>query len=516
MTNITIPKSGSQDTETIQVENSIIVVGSNGSGKSRFGYKLEDINASSYRISAQRNLRLQATIPRENFQTSRDQFYGRGRLDPIEIQDDYVQLLMVLFAEEADRNEKYVELAQNSKEKPKMLISAKEKVLSVWDFIFSSRPLNLKNNKILATNNNQEFSGTQLSDGEKVGFYLIVQTLLAKENSLLIIDEPELHLHKALMVRLWNKLEESRPDCTFVYITHDLDFAASKPASKLIWVKSFLNNIWDFELIESSGIMPQNLYLEVLGSRQPILFVEGNNGSLDSQIYQAYYTNFTVIPCGSCDKVKEAVKGLRAHPNTHHKEVFGLIDRDFKSENELESLRKAGVFSIPLNQIENLFLVPEVLAIVGSHMGQEGKGEEQLSKINDIYLKKIDTISLAVAKSKLDGYLQSVYNAIKTKRDYELFYENIGGNLPTLEEPNKNADIIDILKLYPHKGLLAEVKPYGLPKKTYEDLVLSFFRSDKKQTLINALKPYLPEIEINPIEFDGIKSQAVLNPETQP
>jgi predicted ATP-dependent endonuclease of OLD family len=73
-----------------------------------------------------------------------------------------------------------------------------------------------------------------MSDGEKVGLYLISQILLAEKNCILIIDEPELHLHKALMARLWNKLEEYRNDCFFIYITHDLDFAVSKSFNKLI------------------------------------------------------------------------------------------------------------------------------------------------------------------------------------------------------------------------------------------------------------------------------------------
>lgn len=90
----------------------------------------------------------------------------------------------------------------------------------------------------------------------------------------MIIDEPELHLHKALMVRLWNRLEEERTDCTFIYITHDLDFAVSKIASKTIWIKSYQNNNWNWELLEPNGVIPENLYLEVLGSRKPILFVE--------------------------------------------------------------------------------------------------------------------------------------------------------------------------------------------------------------------------------------------------
>ena len=103
-------------------------------------------------------------------------------------------------------------------------------MIKVWNFVFPYRTLKLEKDRVRAVNEANEFSGTEMSDGEKVGLYLISQILLADKDCILIIDEPELHLHKSLMVRLWNKLEECRSDCTFIYITHDLDFGVSKPS----------------------------------------------------------------------------------------------------------------------------------------------------------------------------------------------------------------------------------------------------------------------------------------------
>ena len=65
-----------------------------------------------------------------------------------------------------------------------------------------------------------------MSDGERAVLYLIVQVLCIPDNKKLIIDEPELHLHGSIMNRLWKGLEQVRPDCLFIYITHDTDFAA--------------------------------------------------------------------------------------------------------------------------------------------------------------------------------------------------------------------------------------------------------------------------------------------------
>lgn len=72
-----------------------------------------------------------------------------------------------------------------------------------------------------------------MSDGERAIFYLIGQVLVAAANSVLIIDEPELHIHRSIMSSLWDQLESARQDCAFIFITHDIEFAANRIAKKL-------------------------------------------------------------------------------------------------------------------------------------------------------------------------------------------------------------------------------------------------------------------------------------------
>lgn len=51
-----------------------------------------------------------------------------------------------------------------------------------------------------------------MSDGERVGLYLIAQCLCIPENKTIIIDEPEIHLHRSIMDRLWTAIEAERED----------------------------------------------------------------------------------------------------------------------------------------------------------------------------------------------------------------------------------------------------------------------------------------------------------------
>ncbi len=115
-----------------------------------------------------------------------------------------------------------------------------------------------------------------MSDGERVALYLMAQILCVPSQSIIIIDESEVYLHKSIMNRLWDKLEEYRKDCLFIYITHDIQFATVHKNSKKLWVHEYFgNNDWDYEFINGGDDVPEELLLEILGTRKNVLFVEG-------------------------------------------------------------------------------------------------------------------------------------------------------------------------------------------------------------------------------------------------
>lgn len=502
MKEIRIPKPNESSNITISIEKNMVIVGANGTGKSRLGSKLEQLNSPSKRISAQRMLQITEHVPKQDFDEAFQAFLNSYKnQSPITPQNDYGQLMMSIFAEESKRDSDYVREARKSEVKPTIPNSVIDKIIGVWDKVFPHKKIMLESNKVRAKEieeSSSPYSGAEMSDGEKVGLYLISQVLLSEKNCILIIDEPELHLHKALMVRLWNKLEEERSDCTFIYITHDLDFAVSKPSSKIIWIKDYKKGLWNWKEIDPNEVIPENLFLEILGSRKPILFVEGDKGSLDIQIYQAYYENFTLIPCGSCEKVIEAVKGLKSHSDLHNKKVYGLIDRDFRSEEQLTSLNKDGIFSISLNEIENIFLIPEIIEMVCNHQSKEDKKEELITEIKKIYKENKDKITFTASKNKIHRHLGEKFGAVKNKDEYDNFKKVIFSELDLLTVetlPDESSEITEILKVYPHKGLVNQIQgKIELSKNGYKNLVLSFLVSKKRTEIINILNKYLPEI----------------------
>ena len=118
-----------------------------------------------------------------------------------------------------------------------------------------------------------------MSDGERVAFYLLGQSRCAPQNSIIVIDEPEIHLRRAVQLIFWDPVEAARPDCVFVYIAHDLEFAATRTSGRKIWMKGFDGTHWEWEEIEPLPELPEQLLFQVLESRCPVPFVEGDEQS---------------------------------------------------------------------------------------------------------------------------------------------------------------------------------------------------------------------------------------------
>lgn len=209
---------------------------------------------------------------------------------------------------------------------------------------YEESSLEIKVKPMAEDGNEYAYSFDSLSDGEKAVFYYIGHVLFAKENSYIVVDEPEDHLHPAIVLKLWDVVENLRKDCKFIYLTHDCDFAASRRADKF-WSKSFTAPAdWDIESLSSCEELPEALLMELLGVRQNILFCEGKNGSLDNRLYGLFFPDYKIVPAGSCSNV---IKYTRAYNQSQFlkqskpgSKAIGIIDGDFYEDDEKETWEK--------------------------------------------------------------------------------------------------------------------------------------------------------------------------------
>ncbi|MCY6489096.1 DUF4435 domain-containing protein [Leptolyngbya sp. GGD] len=514
----------------IKHNGSVVIVGANGSGKSRLGAWIErnaNDNVIVHRVSAQRALNLpEYAVIKSLEQSLNDLLWGnedskyannqfkwnhrwQGKPETF-LQNDYGKVLSNLFARSADRDRRHSEETRLKQVYIPVEDSPIDILVKLWEEILPHRKISLIDGKVSVKDitYGTEYHGKEMSDGERVALYLMGQCLCAPPGSILIIDEPEIHLHTSIMQSLWNKLEEAKPDCLYVYITHDLNFASTRVSTTSIWVKEFDGaRKWVWEEVPEVDEFPESLLLELLGNRRTIIFVEGEKGGKDHAIYQSVYRNYNVVPRNGCQSVIESVRALRLNSSFHHVNVYGLIDRDYRTDDEINTLSNDHVFCIDVAEIENILLNEKVLRLIATNqrldpdntvnsatnmarmlLGKEIERQASLRTYRAIEnnLRKIDTKSVGLAAIK-----SSVANATSALNIDVIYADNFDlyrrlANSGTLDE---------ILRYYNNKGLVQNVcSIFELGRNGYEKLVLRMLNSDDREQVISGLQQYLPSI----------------------
>ena len=233
---------------SLQAGSAVVFCGANGSGKTRLAVHIEEsLNLRAHRISAHRALTLNPDVPKiseqaalANLRYGYDQAtvadavnYREGHRwqnkAAVFLLNDFDFLVQALFADQAN-----TALETHNRVRRGDTSSAKstkfEKLAEIWHRLLPNRQLEISGDDIKVRSGvcNTKYPASEMSDGERAIFYLIGQALVAGEGSLLIVDEPELHVHRSVMAKLWDELEAVRQDSAFVFITHDLEFAASR------------------------------------------------------------------------------------------------------------------------------------------------------------------------------------------------------------------------------------------------------------------------------------------------
>lgn len=514
--------------ESMEVEGSVVIVGANGSGKSRLGAWIEQQSKSVHRISAQRSLMIPEFAPMKSVEQAENELiYGNSQVTnnkagnrwqgklTTSLLNDYDKVLSTIFAKEEQRNREFVAAFQAVDDSKRISLEVPESPLDtlrdVWADILPHRRIVLQDSKVrVVDNDGSEYHGSEMSDGERVALYLIGQCLCAPKESILVIDEPEIHLHRSLMSRLWTRLETVRADSLFVYITHDLDFAATRRGTKLIYVKSYVNkDRWEWDEVPFVQDVPEILLVEIMGTRKQILFVEGTRDSLDVAIYSALYPDHHVIPRGSCTEVIESVKALRANRGLLWADVHGIVDVDYRSPEEMQTLEAEGIYTINVAEIENLLCTPEVVSIVAEHMGLSvsEKVKESASFIFTHFKQELETQILNrtaaevkyrlsvfdVTSSNKSDLVSALSNSV-SRINIDDLYETYAFEY---REALEKKDIVKALLLYNRKSLARRVSIiFGMKDGVYETTVLNLLKTSLRERIVCAMKAYVPSLHI--------------------
>ena len=227
------------------------------------------------------------------------------------------------------------------------------------------------------------YSAAQLSDGERNALLIAGNVLTAPEGTLLVIDEPERHLHRSIISPLLHQLFERRPDCSFVISTHDHDLPLTHLTARTLLLRSCTFNgphvqSWDADELPAGSPIVDELRRDLLGARRTIFFVEGTESSLDKSLYSIVFPMVSVIPKGNCHEVEKAVVGARSSETLHWLRAFGIVDSDGLERADIAAKRAHGVYAVPFYSVEGLYFHPQMIRWVASrvvsiHGGDAGR-----------------------------------------------------------------------------------------------------------------------------------------------
>ncbi len=434
------PKLQDTNSEVNYIEcDRIVIIGANGSGKTRFGSQLHKLNQNnSFFIPAQRLLVIPESLSFTSLEQAEKDFFSGTvsqtshgsrssrdqHLPHKHLMDDYENLLRLLFVEEASVSIKYKKAKMNNQTDNNQAPETKlYTVQRIWESIITHKKLVLEELKVSLS---EGYSGSEMSDGERYIFYIIGQVVFLKPNQIIIIDEPETHLYPGVVKKLYDQLESYREDCMFVYLTHDIDFAFTRQNTEKIWVKSYSGSgRWDYEILEPKEDIPEKLYLEILGVRNKVLFIEGNESSRDYKIFNQVFLDYTVKPLGSCERVIGVVNSFNQEKGFHNIESFGLIDRDRRSDAEINELNKKGIWVLDVAEIENVFLDLELVYEIAKFMGKKNLDEiiDQIKEnLFNLFRDQLENQAYLHCKELFKKSLISISECSKS-RPNELFDE---------------------------------------------------------------------------------------------
>lgn len=366
----------------------LTILGANGSGKSALASWMPSNSQSTAirRVLAQRKLWFTQSGPsitsadrqsRFDQITQSDQHHSSRYADRFESQRSGIALFDVL-AKINQENRERVDLYEAGTSPEDVNRKMGPRVLDTFNKVLQTSGLDIE----IGVDSTENFFAKNLdsdvtypihlmSDGEKSALLLAAEIITASPGVTFIIDEPERHLHRAISDELIKAIIATRNDCAFVVLTHDLDLAVSlsEQSGRVLtvfgvrWQGEHATQ-WDLHEIAQDDSLSEVARQAILGGRKEILFIEGETTSHDLSLYKVLFPKWLLAPSGGCDTVIRSVTGLRKSESFHWVRARGLVDGDWRSEQEIESLRNLGIHVLPVSEIENLYYTSKVLRSV--------------------------------------------------------------------------------------------------------------------------------------------------------
>jgi len=349
--------------------------------------------------------------------------------------------------------------------------------------------------------------------GFQVWCQMLTYIVRAKEDSLLIIDEPDIYLHSDLQRQLVEILRQVSPD--ILIATHSTEIISEADPGDLLVVNKKgqsakrINNPTQLQSI--FGVLGSNLNptLTQLAKSRRAVFVEGKDFQVLSALARkagnqllANRSDFAVIPVEGFNpsRVLNFSEGVELTLGTKILKAV-IFDRDYRAPEEVKSfLKDFNKYSLLSHihgrkEIENYLLIPSVLqraiekrvteraARVGKKDSFTGDAEEILKDLSERMRSKVN----AQFMSKRQKYLKSANPSFdsatinqKMLEDFDALWSNF----------------VTRLEIVPGKELLSSLNDYLQEKHSVSLTNSLIVNTMKKEEIPIEIVKLLEKLEV--------------------
>ena len=258
-------------------------------------------------------------------------------------------------------------------------------------------------------------------------------------NAIYCIDEPEVHMHTRLQGKVLRELYQLLPGKSQLWIsTHSIGMLQeaeqieSQNPGTVVFLDFGNRNFDEDQIIQPAKIKKAVLdkfYELAFGDfaklllPKTIIFCEGDpegntRRNFDKDIYSTIFADTHpeafFISAGSCTNIEDIEKRSGEIINTLLKNtnIIKIIDRDDRSEQEIEELKRKGIKVLTRRNIESYLLDDSVIMKLCQNLGQP-------EKFNDYLKDKQQALSDSIARgNSIDDYKSArgnIYISLKKR-----------------------------------------------------------------------------------------------------
>jgi len=442
----------------ITVGDKVFIMGANGTGKSSLMQRIYTYHFPRVQwISAHRqNFFLSNTM---DFSRKEKQNYENAmQSSDIQIsarwKDDYanqrasIAIYELINLDHLRNRAITLELENHNIEAAESLCQKDSPIKAINELLrFSNIPIEIsfsENDQVVAMKaGGTSYSIAELSDGERNALLIAANVLTVKSGTLVLIDEPERHLHRSIISPLLTHLFSKRDDCAFIISTHDVMLPLDNPSARTLLVRGctyteFSVSSWDVDIVPPETEIDDEIKKDILGARRKILFIEGEEKSLDKPLYSLVFPNVSIIAKSSCRDVEHTVSSLGDSANRHWIHALGIVDNDRRPEADIDRLKEKGIYALPVISVESIYYHPHI---------QELIAQRQANLIGGDASTYLDIAKTAAIK-EIEPHIQRLSRRTAEKAIREEFFRHLPkkGNIKDEKPINVSIDVAKFVK----------------------------------------------------------------------